>query len=181
VRHGSTRIYTDKAKIPWLRRPLVLVLVACLAASVSFGQSRRTPPVAPTLPNPAGEKGLVELERQLLEAIRERNTDKLNSILANDFVSISPRKRDLNRAEFINQTKSSASAIEWLGAEEMKIRMYGDVAVITGLQNSQVRPQKGALQSSDTPFTHVFRRRQGRWELVLAFSGEVPPAPAPKK
>lgn len=160
---------------------IALILAAFITPSFSVAQSRRTTPTAPRLPSPSGEKGLVELERQFLEAIRERNTDKLNSILANDFVSISPRKRDLNRVEFINQTKTSTSEIEWLGAEEMKIRMYGDVAVITGLQNSQVRPPKGALQSSDTPFTHVFRRRQGRWELVLAFSGDVPPAPPPKK
>jgi ketosteroid isomerase-like protein len=163
------------------RIPLVVILAASLVPLFSCAQSRRTPPPAPRLPGPAGEKGLVELERQFLEAVRERNTDKLEAILANDFVYVAPRKRDLNRAEFISQTKASASEMEWLGAEEMKIHMYGDVAVVTGLQNAQVRSQKGALQSSDTAFTHVFRHRQGRWELALAFSGEVPPAPAPKK
>ena len=156
-----------------------MILIASLSGPV-FGQSRRTPPAAPTLPNPAGEKGLVGLERQLLEAIRERNTDRLDSILANDFVYVSPRRRDLNRVEFLNQVKSSASEFEWLGAEEMKIHMYGDVAVVTGVQNAQIRSEKGGPQSSDTTFTHVFRRRQGRWELVLAFGGDVPAA-SPKK
>lgn len=163
------------------RKSLFVIAAICLALSSCLAQSRRTPAPAPRLPNPAGEKGLVELERQLLEAIRERNIDRLDSILANDFVYISPRKRDLNRMEFLSQAKSSPSEFEWLGAEEMKIHMYGDVAVVTGLQNAQIRSEKSGLQSSDTAFTHVFRHRQGRWELALAFSGEVPPAPAPKK
>jgi ketosteroid isomerase-like protein len=162
-----------------IRTFLILILSACLAVPLLVAQSRRTPP-APTLPSPTGEKGLVELERQVLEAIRERNTDKLDSILANDFVSISPRKRDLNRAQFLTEVKSSTSDFEWLGAEEMKIHLYGDVAVVTGLQNAKVRSEKTGVQSSDTTFTHVFRRRQGRWELVLAFGGAVPAA-SPQK
>ena len=180
MRHGSTRIHTDKSKIGWFRTPLFLILIACLAPLISFAQTRRTPPPAPTLASPSGEKGLVELERQLLEAIRERNIGKLETILGNDFFHVSPHKRDLNRVDFLNQVKSSASDFEWLGAEEMKIHIYGDVGVVTGVQNAQVRSGKTGVQSTDIAFTDVFRRRQGRWELVLAFRADTPPA-APKK
>ena len=123
----------------------------------------------------------MELERQFLEGIRERNIDKLEAILAPDFLYVSPRKRDLRRPEFLNQVKSSTQEIEWLGAEEMKIHMYGETAVITGIQNAQVRSEKAGLQSSDSSFTDVFRRRQGRWELVLSFRADMPAAAPAKK
>jgi Domain of unknown function (DUF4440) len=159
---------------------LLFALIISFCSSSTLAQSRRTPSPAPTLPSPSGEKGLVELERQLLEAIRERNIGKLETILGNDFFHVSPHKRDLNRVEFLNQVKSSASDFEWLGAEEMKIHIYGDVGVVTGVQNAQVRSGKTGVQSTDIAFTDVFRRRQGRWELVLAFRADTPPA-APKK
>lgn len=162
------------------RPSLVLILIASLNVPLLYSQARRTPPPAPVLRTPTGEKGLVELERQILEAIRERNIDKLDAILAPDFVYVSPRKRDLHRQEFLNQVRASNSEIEWLGAEEMKIRIYGDVAVVTGVQNSQVRSGKSGVQSTDAAFTDVFRRRQGRWELVLAFIADMPAAPAKK-
>jgi ketosteroid isomerase-like protein len=175
--HGFTPI-TQR----WLlsRFLLIVILIVGLAGPAVFAQSRRTPPAAPSLPNPAGEKGLVELERQILEAIRERNTEKLDAILAPDFVYVSPRKRDLRRQEFLNQVKSSPQEIEWLGAEELKIHIYGEIAVITGVQNAKVRSEKTGLQSADSAFTDVFRRRQGRWELVLAFRADMPALPAKK-
>lgn len=155
------------------RTLLLLILSASFATPALWAQTRRKPAPAPVLRNPTGDKALVELEKQILEAIRERNTGKLDGILAPDFVYVSPRKRDLHKQEFLNHVRSFPMEIEWLSAEEMKIHIYGDIAVVTGIQNAKVRSEKTGVQSGDKAFTDVFRRRQGEWQLVLAFTADI--------
>jgi ketosteroid isomerase-like protein len=154
--------------------------MALLAVPPALPQSRRGRPPAPKLSGPTGEKALVELESRILRAIRAHDTQTLGGILAADFVYVSPRKKDLSRQQFLQQVKSFSQEIEWLGAEEMKIHMYNDIAVVTGIQNAKVRSEKTGLQSGDTAFTDVFRKSSGEWQLVMAFGADIASVPQKK-
>jgi ketosteroid isomerase-like protein len=158
------------------RNLLAFTLTAWLAVLLASGQSRRTRPPAPQLSAPKGAQALVQLEKRILKAIREKNVDALGGMLAADFVYVSPHKRDMMKQEFLRQVKTFPQEIEWLGAEEMKIHIYGDIAVVTGVQNSKVRSERAGVQSGDTAFTDVFRKEAGEWQLVLAFGVDIPPA-----
>jgi ketosteroid isomerase-like protein len=159
---------------------LALTLTASLAVSLTSGQSRRARPPAPQLSAPKGVQALVQLEKSILEAIREKDVDTLGGILAADFVYVSPRKRDMMKQEFLRHVKTFPHEIEWLGAEEMMIHMYGDIAVVTGVQDARIRSEKTGVQSEDTAFTDVFRKNNGEWQLVLAFGVDIPSTPAKK-
>jgi len=62
-----------------------------------------------------------------------------------------------------------------IGSDDMKVNIYGDIAVLTGTQNSVVRLH-GKHETDRQVFTDVFRYRNKRWLLVLAYSGELRPA-----
>lgn len=60
-------------------------------------------------------------------------------------------------------------------SNDMKANIYGDIAVLTGTQDSVVQ-LRGRQLSERQVFTDVFRYRRGHWLLVLAHSVELPAA-----
>jgi hypothetical protein len=74
--------------------------------------------------------------------------------------------------------------IDWLSADDMRVRVYGNVAVVTGVK--QLRTSTGDVDIVAKPtgpppaerslaFTDVFRRRGSDWELVQEFAADLPP------
>jgi len=61
-----------------------------------------------------------------------------------------------------------------LRGEELKVNVYGDTAVLTGVQVAEARPPEGEKEESAVAFTDVFVRRDGRWLMVLAYGVELP-------
>ena len=56
-------------------------------------------------------------------------------------------------------------------AQDMKARVYGDAAVVTG-RGLPTGPEAGELR-----FTLFYVRRQERWQMVAAHLSPVPPQP----
>ena len=51
------------------------------------------------------------------------------------------------------------------------------MAVITGVQRSKFQGEDGKEQLSSSAFTDVFIKRNGQWQLVLAYGVELANAP----
>ncbi len=154
-----------------------LLAFAVILSSVQLAaQTRRTKRPAASTPRSA-DLALVELEKQFFAAIREKNFDKLNSILADDFAYVVPGQPEMTRTQFLKHVHALPEAIEWLGADDMRVRILGDVAVVTGVRNMKTRPENGNLVNSDTGFADLFRKNGDEWELVLEHAFQMP-APA---
>lgn len=116
--------------------------------------------------NSDDEKGLKELEVQWSQAYRERNTQLLERILSNDFVSANAYGRVFNKKEFVDEIKSNAST-ESIDSADIKARIYGDTAIVTGIQLFKVKAENES-RTDLVRFTHVYAKQQGRWQVVAA-------------
>src|SRR5262249_1751433 len=73
----------------------------------------------------------------------------------------------IDRDTDISRFASGAIRPEFIEAEEMRVLPYGDVGVVTGVGHLKSSYQ-GAQREGRVRFTHVFVRRDGRWQLVAS-------------
>ena len=117
---------------------------------------------------------ILQLERETMAAIKNGDASALSRILADDFIFRSPAGPDLNRAEFLNLVKSFPVKVLAVWGEGLKVHVYGQTAVLTGVQRSRTASADGKEETSAGAFTDIFIRRRGRWLLVLAHSVDLP-------
>jgi uncharacterized protein (TIGR02246 family) len=157
---------------------VLLALGMMLSSSSSWAQAHRTKK-APQPPSPqdtirSDDAALVDLEKEFFAAIREKDADKLNGILADDFAYVVPGQPEMTRAQFLKHVRGLPDTLEWLGADEMRVRILGDVAVVTGVRNTKMRNDSGTLASSDSAFADIFKKNGEEWELVLVHAMDLP-------
>lgn len=118
-------------------------------------------------------EAVLRLERETMDAIRSKDVRALGRVLADDFVYRAPGS-EVGRADFLKGVAELPGRILSVEGEDLKVSVYGETAVLTGVQRSRVRTDDGAEHSSVVAFTDVFVRRGGRWRLALAYGVELP-------
>jgi ketosteroid isomerase-like protein len=120
------------------------------------------------------EKEVLQIANDIFTAIKGKDTKKLDQILADDFVYRNPIEGERSRAEFLAIIDSLPVKIVSVWSEDMKVNVYGDVAVTTGTQKAKIQNEESKEEISATAFVDVFVKRQGKWKLVLAHSMDLP-------
>ena len=70
-----------------------------------------------------------------------------------------------NRAQCPDNRKTRRVHFESLVADEIKARVYGDTAVVTGRSTAKGKDQDGKMDDQ-RHWTRVLVRRDGRWQFV---------------
>jgi ketosteroid isomerase-like protein len=82
------------------------------------------------------------------------------------------------RAEDIAMFKEGRIKPEFVRDQDMNVSIYGDVAVVTGVENVggtyPAGPLKGQRAELSLRFANVFVHRDGRWQLVLHQGTQIP-------
>jgi uncharacterized protein (TIGR02246 family) len=126
-------------------------------------------------------EAVLRLEREIMDAIRAKDAKALGYILTADFVYRTPGS-ELSRAEFLNNIASFPGQILSVEGSGQRVSVYGDTAVLTGVQHARVRTEGGAEQTGINAFTDIFVKRRGRWRLALAYGVDLPqPSAEPSK
>ena len=120
------------------------------------------------------EQTILQLEREIMDAIKSRDTAALSRIMAEDFIFRSAAGPDLNRGEFLSVVKNFPVKIEAIWGEALKVKVYGQTAVLTGMQRARTARPDGKEEISAGAFTDIFIRRNGHWLLVLAYTVDLP-------
>ncbi|HEX6182558.1 MAG TPA: nuclear transport factor 2 family protein [Pyrinomonadaceae bacterium] len=118
-------------------------------------------------------ESILRLERETMDAIRAKDAKALERVLAADFVYRAPGA-ELSRAEFLQNVASLPGRILSVEGSELRVNVYGDTAILTGVQRSRVRTDDGVEHASTVAFTDVFVKQGGRWRLSLAYGVELP-------
>lgn len=162
-----------------MTRPLIalaVLVVACFSAL----------PVGAQAPEHLRMKGVSEqqqmvdevlrLERQMMDAIRDKNAKALEPILFDDFVYRSP-EGEVGRADFLKNINALPGRLLSVEGKDLRVRIFGEMAVLTGVQLTVLRTDDGKELESLVAFTDIFVRRERRWRLALAHGVELPQKP----
>ena len=123
-------------------------------------------PLAQTIGDTASdERDLTQLVKDFNAALVKADTAFLDKVLAPDFVHYRPRGDIENRAQYLDNRKNGRVDFDSLVADEIKVRFYGDTAIVTYRSTAKGKDQHGAIDEQRL-WSRVFVRRDGRWQLV---------------
>jgi hypothetical protein len=149
-------------------RSCTLSIVLAIVSISSFASSP-TQSQSPTM-----EQEVKAVEQRWLE--NEDRPDVLQSILADDFVHVLPvgfiSKED--QLAFLRKHPNAFPGSKHF--EELRVRIYGEVAVATGIVSTVHDP---GAKAKRTAFTDVFARRDGKWLAVNAQELPLPSESTP--
>jgi len=128
----------------------VLVLTACGPA---FGDQA------------SDERELSQLVKDLNAAIVKADITFLEQILDQDYTHCRPRGHVENRAQYLENRKTGNVDFDSLVADDIKVRVYGDAAIVTYRSTAKGKDQNGAIDEQRR-WTRAFVRHDGRWKLV---------------
>ena len=122
-------------------------------------------------------EAILRLEKEIMSHIRAKDTRALERLLTADFVYRTPGA-DVSRADFLKGIASVPGRITSVEGEGLRVSVYGETAILTGVQRARVRADDGSEQEGVSAFTDVFVKQHGRWRLALAYGVELPTPPA---
>ena len=112
------------------------------------------------------EEELLKLEKAFAEAIVKNDLEGLGRLVTDDWIIIDPNGEIVDRARFFEVIKSGALTHETMESEDLRVRVYGDSAVVTGVTRAK-GTFMGQPFSTRERATDVFVKREGRWQCVL--------------
>jgi hypothetical protein len=127
----------------------------------------------PDQPPASDERAILELEKETFEAIRKKDAPTLGRILDDQFVYRSPHGTDVCKADFIEAVTGLPVMILSIWGEHLQVNIYGEAAVLTGVQHAKVLTEDGTEAVSSVAFTDVFIKRLNGWAMALAFGVEL--------
>jgi hypothetical protein len=119
----------------------------------------------------ATEVELLKLDQERCKAITESNWTRYSELMADDLLHIHATGRIENKEQVLAGMKASPRTTYRGG--EIKVRVYGDSAVMTGSQFNKV----GSQAPTESAVTQVWVRRTGKWQQVsFQATRKAPPA-----
>ncbi len=108
------------------------------------------------------EQEIESLEHQLADAVRLKDADKLGGLLS-DTILVAGLIAD--KKQFIAFLKVVDTKYYSIEKSEMRIQMYGDSAIATGIQKVDIDIGSGS-RLSQTIFMNTWKRIDGKWRCI---------------
>lgn len=129
------------------------------------------------------EQELMQMEHDWSAAVLNHDAAAVARILADDYIGTDGRGVMTTKAEELEEAKPpapGAPAPERVILEEtisdMKVRVYGNTAVVTGISNEKIS-FKGTQSLIRYRRTTVYVKRQGRWQCVSFHGSRISEPP----
>ena len=141
-----------------MRQILTFSIVATVAVAVAALAADQTSD------EPTGQK-LQQMEQRWAEGAKKQDVTPLEAMLADDYTLTNPVGQVVGKDEFVGKIKDGAFKIDSADYSDMKVRVYGDAAVVTG--RVSIRGSwDGTDVSGNYAFTDTFVKRAGKWQEV---------------
>jgi ketosteroid isomerase-like protein len=119
------------------------------------------------------EEELLKLENEFAEAIVRNDLEGIGRLVADDWIIIEPNGGIVDRARFFEVIKSGALTHEMMESEDLRVRVYGDSAVVTAITRTKGKFMRQEFSTQERA-TDVFVKRDGRWQCVLTHLTRFP-------
>lgn len=142
-------------------RFFVFALVIGAAVPI-FGQTHSA--VAPENDS-ARQREVLAAHNERVRALVAADIPALDRIIGDDVIYISPTGNVQTKAQIVSDLKSGLLKVSTADSDDVKVRIYGDAAVVTYRSASKFfdngQQINGALRATST-----YIKRGGRWQLV---------------
>ena len=117
----------------------------------------------------ADDQTLLDVEYQWANAYLSGDAEKLASILSRDYVQTNTRARVTDKEEEVSDLRKGTFRYEKFETTQMKVQLYGDAAVVTGLIAAKGTDEaSGKTIEGQMRMTDTFIRQGGRWQVVAS-------------
>ena len=113
------------------------------------------------------EQELIQIERDWCAAVMKKDAAALARILADDYTSVGSRGITSTKADELANLKGADSTGNCVDSN-LKVRIYGDAAVVTGLATRSGTYKGVAFKDRQFLWTDTFIRKDGRWQCVAS-------------
>jgi len=120
----------------------------------------------------SAEQELLKLEQDWTNANVKADVAFLDRILADDWTAADQDGTVYNKTQFLASMKSGQDVISSLATDDMKVRVYGDAAVVTG-RNTGKEVLKGKDISGQYRWTDTWVKKAGRWQCVASHWSKI--------
>ena len=118
------------------------------------------------------EQQLINVEHQWKQAVVDRDRSALDRFYASEYISTDSEGLVWNKSQDIEIDTTGASRLMSFRFEDLRVQVYGDVAVVTGRLFTE-GVMAGAPSQNLSRFTDVFVKRDGRWRCVATHTTAV--------
>jgi ketosteroid isomerase-like protein len=127
----------------------------------------------PYMPKNADETDVLRVNHALAEAFMKHDAAGYGRHTAPEFVRVVAGGRLASRDEFLKVAGNAADSRGGGIEEEMRVRIYGELAVLTWKNTgTNAQGQTAAL----TRMTRVFAKKNGAWQQVFTISSVIRPS-----
>jgi len=140
----------------------MLLLTAFAAPAVSPAQSAAG----------TDTQQLERLEQVWNTAHQQGDADALQQLWADDLEVDVPRMSVMTKTDALNFARSGRMKFLHYVTSDIRIRVYGDAAVVSG-RLQRTRSMNGKELSDDWRFTKVYIREAQRWQVVSFHASEA--------
>ena len=113
---------------------------------------------------------LQSMEQAWLDAEKNQDAAAFEKIVAGDWIAITPEGKSQTKAERAAEIKAGHIDSATLG--DMKVRVFGDTAVVTGTDD-EVSSEDSKKSSNHYVWTDVFVKRNGKWLAVASQTAQI--------
>ena len=160
-----------------MRRILVIILTLTMMASAPVAARAQGTTRATGQQGTSGdvEQELIKLEQEWSAARLRGDVAAIERMLADDFIGTGYDGTVRDKARWMKEVAPPPVKAKLLAhdTDDLRVRVYGDTAVLTGRQTI-----KGNREDKDfierRRFTHVYVKRQGKWQLVATQIAVIP-------
>jgi len=114
------------------------------------------------------------LESQWRTGVMQNDVATANRLLADDYLGINPNGTLETKADALAQRRSGTVKISSIDPDNVKVRVYGDTAVVTS--RVDVVGHDGDRDISGRyHYTRVYNHRSGEWKIVSFEASRISP------
>ena len=144
-----------------MRRALFIAVLVLTVAPMGVGQKQSERDSHRT----SVEETIRKLDNERIQAQIHADATALDRIYAADFIGVGPSGTVRTKPQVIADFTSGNLKFQSITTDEVKVRVYENTAVETGLSTMDGQ-DKGKAVPRDTRFTRVWVKQDGRWRLV---------------
>ena len=136
----------------------ILVLISTATANAADDKAR--------------EEAVLQFEHKWADTWLKADVNSMNEMLTDDFIEIAPDGTFSSRKKHLEGFSSRKMKFESMALSDMKVRFYGNVALVTGFVNTK-SSYDGKDTSGKYAFTDVLVFHDGQWKAASTQATKV--------